>query len=101
MVLVHPKSANLVRKASSNSKFKLFKSRCTMGGLNECKYKTPLAASKHIFLLSSQLKCISKFYITYQRDPLEQYSSTIAKLGGLVQAPKNITIFGWRNASIA
>lgn len=34
-------------------------------------------------------------------EPLEQYSRTMAKLGALVQAPKNITMFGCLNASIA
>lgn len=36
-----------------------------------------------------------------QSDPLEQNSSTIAKLGDLVHAPKNMTTFGCLNASIA
>lgn len=35
------------------------------------------------------------------RDPLEQYSNTSAKLGGLVQAPRNMHIFGCLNVSIA
>jgi hypothetical protein len=34
-------------------------------------------------------------------DPLAQYSNTIAKFGGFVHAPKNITMFGCRNAYIA
>lgn len=34
-------------------------------------------------------------------DPLEQYYRTIAKLGALVHAPKNITILGCLSASIA
>ena len=36
-----------------------------------------------------------------QRDPREQYSSTIAKLGAFVHAPRNITTLGCLSASIA
>jgi len=36
-----------------------------------------------------------------QSEPFEQYSSTIAKFGALVQAPKNMTIFGCLSASMA
>ncbi len=44
---------------------------------------------------------ISGFYKVCQRDPLEQYSKTMKKSGGLVQAPKNMTIFGCLRADIA
>ena len=36
-----------------------------------------------------------------QSDPLEQNSRTIAKLGALVQAPRNMTILGCLRASMA
>jgi hypothetical protein len=70
-------------------------------GLQVCKYKTPFAASRAILLLSSQEMGISGFYKVCQRDPLEQYSKTMKKSGGLVQAPKNMTIFGCLRADIA
>ncbi len=35
------------------------------------------------------------------KEPLEQYSRTIAKLGDLVQAPRNITTLGCLKASMA
>ena len=41
------------------------------------------------------------FWRSDQRVPPGQYSRTIAKLGGLVQAPRNITMFGCLRASIA
>ena len=37
----------------------------------------------------------------FMRDPLEQYSKTSAKLGGLVQAPRNIQMLGCLNVSNA
>lgn len=37
----------------------------------------------------------------FMREPLEQYSNTNAKLGGLVQAPKNIQILGCLKVSMA
>ena len=79
----------------------LFKSLCKIGGLHICKYKTPFAASKAILLLSSQLKGISWFYSKDHRDPLAQNSKIMQKSGYLVHAPKNMTIFGCLNASIA
>lgn len=36
-----------------------------------------------------------------QSEPFEQYSSTMAKFGDFVHAPKNITILGCLSASIA
>jgi hypothetical protein len=49
-----------------------------------------------IIILLSNFKV--EIYIT---DPFLQNSRTIEKLGGLVQAPKNITIFGCLKASMA
>jgi hypothetical protein len=60
-----------------------------------------LAVSKANVFLSSQLKGYSRFWIVDQRDPFVQYYNTIAKFGGLVQAPKNITTFGCLRAYIA
>jgi hypothetical protein len=61
----------------------------------------PFAVSIENLLLSYQVNGIYKFWIVDQRDPLPQYSRTIAKLGGLVHAPKNITILGCLSAYIA
>lgn len=62
---------------------------------------TPLAVSRENLLLSSQDRGTSKFWIVDHNEPLAQYYNTIAKLGGFVHAPKNITIFGCLKAYIA
>lgn len=57
--------------------------------------------SRANLLRSSQESGKSRFWIVDHKEPLAQYYNTIAKLGGLVQAPRNITIFGCLKASMA
>ena len=65
-----------------------------MGYFEVCKQQTPFAISRANFFLQSQVILICISCSKLQREPLAQYSRTIQRLGDLVHAPKNRTMFG-------
>mmetsp|Transcript_18055 Transcript_18055/g.34727 ORF Transcript_18055/g.34727 Transcript_18055/m.34727 type:complete len:203 (+) Transcript_18055:364-972(+) len=88
---VKPKSQILTLRLRSNTTFKVFKSRCTITGVCECRYITPSAICKHIFVAWSNGSCSFLTCKRWCKEPPGMYSVTRHKWGISRQAPMKRT----------
>lgn len=86
----------LTRPCSSINKFELFKSRWMKMGLEQCSQFMPSAASLAIFMRVYRLSLIFWSRNIFSTSPRGKNSETIKKFPGMVHAPMNKQMFGWK-----
>mmetsp|Transcript_86426 Transcript_86426/g.268586 ORF Transcript_86426/g.268586 Transcript_86426/m.268586 type:complete len:206 (+) Transcript_86426:182-799(+) len=88
---VRPKSQSFRFKFMSRTTFRDFRSRCTTTGVCECRYITPSASCRHMFVQWSGGRRSFRTCRRWCKEPPGQYSVTRQRFGTSKQAPTKLT----------